>query len=37
MDRFYNDEDEKTNCISCNKYRKFKNPRILYVFNKTLV
>ena len=26
----------KTYCNVCNKYRKFKNPRISYVFQKTL-
>ena len=24
-------------CINYNKYRKFKNPKISYMFNKTLV
>ena len=24
-------------CIKCNKYRKFKNSEISYIFNKTLV
>ena len=24
-------------CVICDKYRKFKNPKILYVFEKTLV
>ena len=24
-------------CIKCNKYRKINNPKISYVFNKTLV
>ena len=28
---------KKTNCIECNKYRKFKNPKISYMFDKTSV
>ena len=28
---------KKIYCIKCNKYRKFKNPKISYIFNKTLV
>ena len=27
---------EKIDCIKCNKYKKFKNPKI-YIFHKTLV
>ena len=27
----------KIYCVICDKYRKFKNPKILYVFEKTLV
>ena len=26
---------EKTNCIKFNKYKKFKNPKISYIINKT--
>ena len=26
----------KIYCNACNKYRKFKNPKILYIFKKTL-
>ena len=38
MDRFYKDEDEKNLFnVQCNKYRKFKNPKISHIFNKTLV
>ena len=29
--------NEKVYCIKCNKYRKFKNPKISYIFNVTLV
>ena len=28
---------KKIYCIKCNKYRKFKNPKISYIFDKTLV
>ena len=28
---------EKIYCIFCGKYRKFKNPKVSYVFQKTLV
>ena len=27
---------KKIYCIKCNKYRIFKNPKILYIFDKTL-
>ena len=27
----------KVHCIKCNKHRKFKNPKISRIFNKTLV
>ena len=30
-------QDEKSYCIKCNKYRKFKKPKISYIFDKTLV
>ena len=29
--------NEKIYCIMCNKYEKFKNPKISYIFNETLV
>ena len=28
---------KKIFCIKCNKYTKFKNPKISYIFNETLV
>ena len=28
---------KKIYCITCNKYRKFETPKILYIFDKTLV
>ena len=28
---------EKIYCVICGKYRKFKKPRISYIFEKTLV
>ena len=28
---------KKIYCIKCNKYRKFKNPKIPYIFDKTLI
>ena len=28
---------KKVYCVKCNKYRKFKNPKIWYTFCKTLV
>ena len=34
---FYEGEDEKIYCIKCNKVRKFKNPKISYILDKTLV
>ena len=37
MNRFHKGEDEKIYCIKCNKVRKFKNPKISYILDKTLV
>ena len=37
MDRFWKNEDAKIFQIKCNKYRRFKNPNISYIFDKTLV
>ena len=28
---------KKRYCINCNKYRKFKNPKLPYIFNETLI
>ena len=28
---------KKIYCVFCNKYRKFKNPKISYIFEKALV
>ena len=28
---------EKMSCIKCSKYKKFKNPKTPYIFDKTLV
>ena len=28
---------KKIYCSKCNKYKKFKNPKISYIFDKTLV
>ena len=35
MDRFQKGEDGQIYCIKCNKYRKFKNPKISCIFDKT--
>ena len=37
MNRFHIGEDQKIYCIKCNKVRKFKNPKISYILDKTLV
>ena len=37
MNKFKKGEDEKNYSVKCNKCKKFKNPKISYVCNKTLV
>ena len=34
MNRFHIGEDQKIYCIKCNKVRKFKNPKILYILDQ---
>ena len=37
MNRFHTSENAKIYCIKSHKYRKFKNLKISYILNKTLV